>query len=152
MQESQVSGQPSGQSRSLVPDKRLPDVDYVRLPHDPVTARFPRGSSQMDFSDVGGEIIVINSFVRSFPNRIQAHGTQNLVVPRGSQRNHFEIPERRLAAFSARTLYWGRISCTKFCNAAKSSTGPAPRALRFFSASPAACSGVQDFKKTPSRR
>ncbi len=109
----------------------------------------------MDLSELGDKIMVIISFVGSFPNRIQALRTQSLVTPRGSQRNHFEIPERSFAAFSVRTPYWrfpGRISCAKFCNAAKSSTGPAPKALRFFSDSPAACSGVQDFKKTPSRR
>ncbi len=45
-----------------------------------------------------------DTFVGSFPNRIQALRTQSLVTPRGSQRNHFEIPERSFAAFSARTL------------------------------------------------
>src|SRR5437879_13808749 len=58
----------------------------------------------MDLSELGDKIIVIISFVGSFPNRIQALRTQSLVTPRGSQRNHFEIPERSFAAFSARTL------------------------------------------------
>ena len=58
----------------------------------------------MDLSELGDKIMVIISFVGSFPNRIQALRTQSLVTPRGSQRNHFEIPERSFAAFSARTL------------------------------------------------